>query len=111
MGNKNQSNELKRWQAQCLAASLAQQCRQRDEQSQHAGNGGYDGTIKQRTLSAVLADKTALLNESLSLVGYLKTIFALFKIAFCRKKRQGFRNVVWCIVEEDSLLDTAGRNA
>ena len=48
----------KKWLAHCWSAALAQQCHDRDKQTENATDGSYDGAIKQSTLSAVLADKT-----------------------------------------------------
>ena len=102
--------DYKKFLAHCWSASLAQQCHERDKQTENATDGSYDGAIKQSTLSAVLSDKTALLAEKLSFIGYLKTISVLFKIAFLHKKRKGFVKVIRCVVEEKSFLNTARGN-
>ena len=106
MKTKNNQEDSKKWLAHCWAVSLAQQCHDRDKQSENSSNGSNDGTIKQSTFSAVLTDKTALIYHRLSFIGYLKTIFALFKAAFCHKKRKGYIKVVGCVVEEINLFDS-----
>ena len=106
MDKKNHHLTQKRWLAHCWSAGLAQQCHDRDHQSDNTDNGTYDRTIKQSTLSAVLTDKTALIYNRLTLIGYLKTIFALFKATFCHKKRKGCIKFVGCVIEEISLSDT-----
>lgn len=106
MKQKKHDFMQKRWIAHCWAASLAQQCHNRDNQSDNTNSGTDDRTIKQSTLSTVLADKTALVYNRLTFIGYLKTIFALFKAAFCHKKRKGSVKFVGCVIEEFILRDT-----
>lgn len=65
MEKKDRQNELKRWKTHFMAASLAQQCHQRDRETGDGASGGYDGTIKQSTLSAVLFGKAAVVMQRL----------------------------------------------
>lgn len=91
-------NKRKAFDAHLLATQLANECYQRDYKGKNSANGRYDGTIKQDTLMAVLTSKTAIVNERLSCIGYLKVVFMLFKIAFLHKKFNGtipvFKGVV-----------------
>ena len=105
MSKKNNKLNQKEWIAHCWSVELTQQCHNRDNQSNNANNGPYDGTIKQGTLSAVLANKTALIYNRLTFIGYLITIFTLFKAAFCHKKRKGCIKFVGCVIEEVNLSD------
>lgn len=107
MNKKNNDLTQKEWVAHCWGVELAQQCHNRDNQSNNANNSPYDGTIKQGTLSAVLANKTALIYNRLTFIGYMITIFALFKAAFCHKKRKGYIKFVGCAIEEVNLSDTS----
>lgn len=87
------------WIAHCWVSGLAAQCKNREKQSDNSADGGNDGAIELDALTAVLASKTALIDERLSFVGYLKIVFALFKITFCNKKPKGFRKVFKCFIE------------
>lgn len=107
MNKKNNKLRQKEWIAHCWAVSLAQQCHDRNKQTKNSSNGSYDGAIKQETISSVLADKTALFYYRLSFIGYLETIFALFKATFCHKKRKGHAKFLGCFIEEINLEDTS----
>lgn len=72
--------------ANANAMGLIAKCHDKDHQSPNAASGGADRTIKQDTLFKVLADETACTVFSLTPIGYLKTIWTLFKIAFVEKK-------------------------
>ena len=74
MGKKNDAA----FDAYLLTVYLANECHQRDQESQKAANGGYNGTIKQNTLAEVLAEKATLVQKRLSPIGYLVTIARLF---------------------------------
>lgn len=90
----------KTFHARLLATQLANECYQRDNKAENTANGGYDGTIRQETLSAALADKAAVMYQRLSLVGYLKLLTMLLKIALTNKIRHGKTPVFWGIVAE-----------
>lgn len=79
----------KEFDARILSVQLANECHQRDNEGKDATDSRYNGTIKQDTLTAVLANKTTVMNERLTFIGYLKTVIMLFKITFIHKKRDG----------------------
>lgn len=110
MHKKKFDNQTKKWFAHCWAASLVQQCNDRDSQAQCSGDSGDNGAIKQYTLASVFADKTALIDERLSFIGYLKIMFILFKITLFGKKRKGCIKIVRCVVQEDSLFNSSTRD-
>lgn len=110
MDKKNKNLMQKKWIAYCWSAALAQQCHDRDNQSNNANNSPYDGTIKQHTLSEVLSNKTALIHNRLTFIGYFVTIFELFKATFCHKKRKGCDKSIWCIIEDVNLNDAPSFN-
>lgn len=87
-----------KFHAYTAAVALAAECDNRDRKAEHAAYGGYNGTIKQDTLYQVLASKTAIMHERLSLVGYLVIVARLFKIAFIDKKRQRGAPSIWLAV-------------
>lgn len=89
------------WWAVCLA----QECYNRDNDGCDCTNSGYDGRIKQATITSVLADKTALFQEELTLMGYLKTIVILFYITFIHKRRDCADRKMYCIVEDVTPTD------
>lgn len=89
MKKNEQQQKEKRYAAYALAAYLANECHQRDKQSEKTADRSYDGTIKQHTLASVLAEEAAIVQHRLTPVGYLKTVALLFKIAFFRKKAYG----------------------
>ena len=86
--------------ARLLTTELATECYNRDNKGKNAAHGSYDGTIKQDTLCSVLAAKTTIMYKRLTLIGYLKTILILFKIAFLRKKLNRKPPVFWCFSGE-----------
>jgi len=104
--NKQNSRKMKiikdkkAFDAQLLATQLANECYQRDNKSKNTTNRGYDGTIRQNTITAVLADKTAIVYERLTCIGYFKIVFMLFKIAFLHKKLNGTTPVFKGVVTE-----------
>lgn len=94
MNKKNQQPE-KKWMARCWAVALTQQCHDRQQQAAKTTQRRHSPTIEQKTLAAVLADKTALLDERLSLVGYLHIMCMLLKIALTNKKINGRKPVLF----------------
>lgn len=105
MSRKDEQQKLKKHAAHCWAVNLAIECHNRDNQTDNSGDGSYDGKIKQGTLSAVFADKTALIDERLTLIGYLEIMVILFKATFCNKKGKGVRKIFRGIIEEIPLGD------
>lgn len=93
-------NDKKAFDARLLATQLANECYQRDNKSKGTTNRCYDGTIRQDTLTAVLADKTAIVYERLTCIGYFKLVFMLFKITFLHKKLNGTAPVFKGVVSE-----------
>ena len=92
---------LASWWAVCLA----QECDNRDNGGCNCRDSGYDGRIKQATIESVLADKTALFQEKLTLMGYLKTIVTLFYITFIHKRGDCDYREMYCIIEDVTLPD------
>ena len=89
MKQKKDTRKEKEYAGYVLSVYLANECYQRDDKSQEAANGSYDGTIRQTTLASVLADKAAVTQHRLTAIGYLKIVIQLFQIAFLRKKVNG----------------------
>lgn len=88
---------------------LNQECDQRDNKGTQGQNNGDDptnigcsGVMKQTTLYKVLASKTALGMQELTLKGYIKTAWDLFRIAFLHKKGKGTTRTAFIVVA-DSL--------
>ena len=99
------SERNRKFLASWWAVCLAQECYNRDNGGCDCTNSGYDGRIKQATVTSVLVDKTALFQEELTLMGYLKTIVTLFYITFIHKRREGAYRELYCIVEDVTLPD------
>lgn len=93
-------NDKKAFDARLLATQLANECHQRDGKGKYAAHRRYNGTIRQDTLTAVLAGKTAIVNERLTCIGYLKVVFMLFKVAFLHKKGDGTVPILKGVVTE-----------
>lgn len=89
MKQKKDPQKEKEYAGYVLSVYLANECYQRDNQSEQATDRSYDGTIRQGTLASVLADKAAITQHRLTAIGYLKIVVQLFKIAFLRKKVNG----------------------
>ena len=89
MRRKKDQQKEKEYAGYVLSVYLANECYQRDNQSEQAANSNYDGTIKQSTLASVLAEKAAITQHGLTTIGYLKIVIQLFKVAFLRKKFNG----------------------
>lgn len=87
MDKKNYATEKNSWLAHCWALSLAEQCYDREKQTQNARHSSYNGTIKQSTLSAVLADSAALIEKPLTIRGCFSLFFSLLKLAIKAKKK------------------------
>ena len=81
-------------------AALVEDCEQRENGREYGKDRPYDGTVKYNTIVSVLANKTALFHEPLTLMGYLKTVFILFYITFIHKRRKGTHREVLCIVDD-----------
>lgn len=86
--------------AHLLFVKLMTECKERDDEPKNAGSGGDNGTIKLDTLHAVLSSKAAVMKKSLTFIGYLEVILALFKIAFLGKIRNGKTPTFWLFSSE-----------
>lgn len=80
--------------AHMLTAQLAKECYDRDNQGKKGTDDIYDGTIYQGTLFKVLASKSAVVYETLTVKSYLKIGFALFKEALLYKKVNGKNPII-----------------
>jgi hypothetical protein len=97
------TEKIKKWQAHCIAALLAEECKQRDDHADEAANGSDDCCLRLDALTAALAGKPALIIEHLTLIGYLKAVATLFKVAFTSKKVKGRPILIGGIVEESLI--------
>ena len=95
MDKKKLLEKEKEYAGYALAVYLANECYQRDKQTGKAAGRRYNGTIKQGTLAAVLADKAAIVQQRLSPVSYLVIIARIFKAAFLHKKADGPAPIFW----------------
>lgn len=86
MDNKNKTQDKKEYDAYSLAVYLANKCYHRDHESEETAYCCYNGTIKQDTLRSVLLSETTIIQESTSLIGYLKVCAKIFKKTFLYKK-------------------------
>lgn len=93
-------NDKKAFDARLLATQLANECHKRDCKGKDAAHRRYNGTIRQDTLTAVLAGKTAIVYERLTCIGYLKIVLMLFKVSFLHKKGDGAVPILKGIVSE-----------
>ncbi len=89
MRQKKDPQKEKEYAGYVLSVYLANECYQRDNQSEQATDSRYDGTIRQSTLASVLADKASVMQHRLTAIGYFKIVVQLFKVAFFRKKVNG----------------------
>lgn len=99
MGKKIEKSVQKEYLAYSLAVYLANKCYHRDHKGEEAAHRRYDGTIKQDTLCAVLLSESTIVQESLSLIGYLKVCATIFKKTFLDKETKRsfpiFRGAFW----------------
>lgn len=86
--------------AHLLSTTLATECHDRDDETQHACDGGNEGAIKLDALHRVLASKATVMKKRLTFVGYLKTIVILFKITLLHKISHGKPPVIWIFTAE-----------
>lgn len=93
MKRKKDTLKEKEYAGYVLSVYLANECYQREQETQQTANSSYNGTIRQATLASVLADKAAVTQHRLTAIGYLIIIFNLFQVAFLRKKINGTQPV------------------
>ena len=90
-----EGKNIKTWNAHALAVTLLSRCKERKQDSGHAGNDAdhlQDGTFP---LASVIAEKSAFVHHCATFVGYLKAVSVLLKVALLHKPGEHFIIMGW----------------
>ncbi len=90
---------IKEWIIHCMSVLLFQQCKDAYRDANSREQACKYASEEHDALTYVLSNKSAIFFEELTLIGYLITIFRLFKVAFLTKKRHAGSKVLWGFVE------------